>query len=435
MGQVVLMRGAIAAVLIVGVLICAGFVIVGAAKAQDYTVHQVPGTDPSGTNQTAGNDTVAVNNDTGQTIRSHYAGAVIQAAINSANGGSVFIQAGDYDIKAPIIDYSSSIRGVGNDTRLIANASIYQAVIEIHKSPSGVSPNGLTIKDMEIDGSAQVQAYANTIRGIEVLDATNIHIQHIFAHNIISGQGVYMSNAQHCYVNDSWFSNIGNNLGVGNDGNYGSGVSFGEMRTPAASYDTINNCTFSYCSMSDIDLEPANHITITNNRFTDAATWKNVPNPVITVYPINGYASDDGNVIAHNYVNGSFGEFVYLDSSSGNTITDNWVKYTASEKTAIYCLDSTTSQIISNTIGTLSQDCIGLVNCQSYSVQANVLMDMEGAHTNYGVHCYASGGTSSYNDFSSNDLTGWLYGISVNNNHNSLEGNVFHGCSNNQGVQ
>jgi hypothetical protein len=425
---------AIAAVAIVAVLVISGFMVLNTVKAQDFIIHQVPGSDP-GTNGT-GNDTVAVDNDTGQVvIRGHYAGTVIQQAIDQSNGGSILIQSGDYDIRQPLIDYSTSIRGVGNDTRLIANASIYQAVIEIHKSPSGVRPNGLTIKDMQIDGNAPGQAYANTIRGIEVLDSLNVHIQHIYAHNIISGQGVYMANSQNCEVRDSWFSHIGNNLGVGNDGNYGSGIAFGEMRTPAASYDTIDNCTFSYCSMSDIDLEPANHITISNNRFTNATTWKNIQNPVITVYPISGYASNDGNVIAHNYVNGSFGEFVYLDSSNGNIITDNWVKYTASEKTAIYCLDSTTSQIISNTIGTLSQDCIGLVNCQSFSVQNNVLMDMEGAHTNYGVHCYASGGTSSYNDFSSNDLTGWLYGISVNNDHNSLEDNVFHGCTNNQGVQ
>ena len=386
----------------------------------DYTIYQV-----------STGETVALNNDTSQIeINGTSAGEVIQQAIDASYDGNITIESGNYDIVSSIHTSGTSIRGVGNGTKLTAHRGLEEAVIIVTDDQYGARPSGVTISDLQIDGNRTNQSYGDTIRGISLLDALNCTVQHVYVHDIISGQGVYMANSQHCIVKDSWFSGIGDNLGSGKLGNYGCGIAFGEQRTTASSGIIIDNCSIAACSLSSIDLEPANHVTITNCRFTEAGTWQNVPSPVVTSYTITGYARNDGIIMTNNTMEGAFGEFAYLPDCDNSTISHNWLKYTASYRTAIYFSDSTSCQITENNISTLSQTAFAGINCNSFTISNNTVVDLAGSRSNYGIIVYASGGTSTYNVMDDNTVTGFAYGITANqgSQNSTIVNNVFHNC-------
>ncbi|HEY3421445.1 MAG TPA: right-handed parallel beta-helix repeat-containing protein [Methanomassiliicoccales archaeon] len=413
-------------IVLVFAVVCAGILLLGVAKpsdinSHDYTIYRL-----------STGETVAVNMDTSQIeISGTIAGEVIQQAIDSSNNGTIWIEAGNYDVQSTIHTSGASIRGMGNSSNLIAHRGLNEAVIMISTDPDGARPSGITISDLQIDGNRTNQSYGDTIRGISFLDAVDCVVENVYIHDIISGQGVYMANSQHCTVRDSWIRDIGDNRGSGKLGNYGSGIAFGEQRTTASSDILIDNCSIAACSMSSIDLEPANHVTISNCRFTEARTWQNVPNPVITSYPISGYAPNEGIVITHNTMEGAFGEFVYLSESSNSIISQNWLRYTASYGAAIYCTDTTSCQITENNIGTLSQTAFAGVNCNLFNISNNTVADMTGSRSNYGIIVSASGGTSTHNIIEGNTVIGWAYGITANqgSQDTTITNNVFHNCT------
>jgi hypothetical protein len=412
-------------VLLAFAVISAGFVLMEATKSHDlrsrnYVIYH-----------TSTGDTIVVNNDTSQIeMEGKNAGEVIQQAIDSSNNGTILIEAGDYDIQSTIHTSGTSIRGVGNESKLIAHRGLEEAVIRVSSDPYGARPDGITISDLQIDGNRTNQTYGDTIRGISLLDALNCVVQHVYVHDIISGQGVYMANCQHCTVKDSWLRDIGTNYGSGKLGNYGSGIAFGEQRTTASSDILIDNCSIAACSMSSIDLEPANHVTISNCSFTEARTWQNIPTAAITSYPVAGYASNEGIIITHNTMYGAFGEFAYMYDSNNSVISQNLIKYTASNRVAIYYSDSSSCQITENIIETLSQSAFVGVDCSSFTISNNTVVDTTSSRSNYGILVQASGGTSAHNIIDGNTVTGWAYGIAVNlgSQNTSITNNVFHDC-------
>ncbi len=223
---------------------------------------------------------------------------------------------------------------------------------------------------MQIDGNGAAQL-TGTMEGVGFVNVLNSQVSGVYVHDLMGGQGVYMSNSQYCTISHCQTVNIGDNA----DANYGSGIAFGEASSTkiACSHITIDSCYVSNASMSSIDLEPANNITITNCVFRDAALWRNYCTPVITMYPVSGYAPNDYVTVSGCNVYGSFNEFVLLMPSSHSTIVNNVVTYTAGSCTPIYATNSQYDVITGNRLATDSSQPIHLVGCTMCTVSGNTI--------------------------------------------------------------
>jgi hypothetical protein len=302
---------------------------------------------------------------------------VIQKALDKLSGGAILIKAGSYVITQTIYTNKVSIIGEGNATVLEAGSTCYGAVIRVCDDYwtldyryMSARPNGVTIGNLQIDGNRA--SGGQHLEGVGFIDCLNSRIVKVYAHDIIGGQGLYMSNSQYCSISDCVIDNIGDNTAA----HYGSGIAFGEAsRTKVASaYITIDNVRITRASMSSIDLEPANHVTITNSVFRDATTWKNYRTPVITEYNIYGYAACDYITVTGCVVYGAFNEFIILSPSSHSVVKNNQVSLTTGTTTAIYSTSSHENVITGNVIKTYSSNPIVLKSCTSCTVSGNTIL-------------------------------------------------------------
>ena len=211
---------------------------------------------------------------------------VIQKAIDKLSGGYIQIKAGTYVISKTIYTNKVSIVGDGNAT-VLKQGTCRGAVIRVcddywtlDYQYMSARPNGITIGNMQIDGNRA--SGGQHLEGVGFINCLNSRIVQVYVHDVIAGQGLYMSNSQYCTISNCQIDNIGDNTAA----HYGSGIAFGEASSTkvASAYITIDNVRITRASMSWIDLEPANHVTITNCVFRDATTWKGYPTPVITEY-------------------------------------------------------------------------------------------------------------------------------------------------------
>jgi parallel beta-helix repeat protein len=210
------------------------------------------------------------------------------------------------------------------------------------------------------------------MEGVGMVNTLNSRILKVYVHDVIAGQGLYMSNSQYCSISRCQIYNIGDNTAA----HYGSGIAFGEASSTkvATSHITIDRVLISKTSMSSIDLEPANNIAITNCVFRTASSWKGYNNPVITEYNKAGYAANDYVTVSGCNVNGAFNEFVVLTPSSHSAIKNNVVTYTSGSSTAIYSTNSHSNTITGNVIKTSSSRPIQLVSCSSCTVSGNTIL-------------------------------------------------------------
>jgi parallel beta-helix repeat protein len=364
---------------------------------------------------------------------------VIQKAVDKTNGGSVLIKAGSYDIPSTIYTSVASITGEGNGTILKVTSALHSACIMVTNSyykmdgtkafsSTSSRPTGITISNLQIDGNRAVRS-SGTMEAIGFVNVLNSQVSRVYVHDVIAGQGVYMSNSQYCTVKDSWIYNIGDNTAA----NYGSGIAFGEASSTkiACSHITINNVKIGKASMSLIDLEPANNVTITNCQFYDPTTWKGYATPAITLVPVHGYAPNDYVTVSGNNAYGAFGEFITLMPSNHSVVSNNIITYTAGSAASIYATSSHGDKITGNVIKTVSKDGIVCVNCNSFIVNNNTVSDSTLSKSDYGVRFYATTGTSNYNTASGNLVTGFQYGIVAYSgcNYQTVTSNVIKSCT------
>jgi parallel beta-helix repeat protein len=363
---------------------------------------------------------------------------VIQKAVDKTTGGSILIKAGTYNIPSTIYSSVTSITGEGNATILRVSGPVGSAVIMVTNnyykmdgtkafSSSSSRPNGITISNLQIDGNGAARI-TGTMEGIGFVNVLNSQVSRVYVHDVMGGQGIYMSNSQYCTVKDSWIYNIGDNT----EANYGSGIAFGEASSTkvASSHITINNVKIGKASMSLIDLEPANNVTITNCQFYDPTTWKGYATPAITLVPVKGYAPNDYVTVSGNRMSGAFGEFITLMPSNNSVVSNNVITYTAGNTAAIYATSSHGDKITGNTIQTFSKDGIVCVNCNSFVVNNNIVTDSTLSKSDYGIRFYSTSGTSNYNTACANQVTGFQYGIVAYSgcNYQTVSSNVIKSC-------
>ena len=304
---------------------------------------------------------------------------VIQKAIDKLSGGYVYIKSGTYSISKTIYTNKVSIVGDGNGTIIKALSTVRGAGILVTNgyykltdySYMSSRPNGITISNLQVDGNRAVRT-SGTMEGVGMVNTLNSKIFRVYVHDVIAGQGIYMSNSQYCSITNCQVYNIGDTTYA----HYGSGIAFGEASTTkvACSYITINNVRITKVSMSCIDLEPANHITITNCVFREASTWNGHATPVITEYAISGYAANDYITVIGCNVYGAFNEFVILTPSSYAVIKNNVVTQTQGYTCVIFSTNSHNNVITGNVIKTASSKPIWLIGCTSCTVSGNTIL-------------------------------------------------------------
>jgi hypothetical protein len=340
----------------------------GTSVSVAYTIYK----DSSGYTCAKNSATTAID------FRSTNSKLVIQKAIDKLSGGYILIKSGTYDITQTIYTNKVSIIGEGNGTILKANTACSGAIIRVcndywtlDNRYMSARPTGITIGNMQIDGNRAVRTNG-LMEGVGFISADNSRILRVYVHDVIGGQGLYMSNSQYCSISDCQIYNIGDNTAA----HYGSGIAFGTASPTkvASSHITIDNVYISKASMSSIDLEPANNVVITNCVFRDAATWKGYNNPVITEYRVSGYAANDYITVSGCNSNGAFNEFIVLTPSSHSVIKNNAVTQTQGSCTSIYSTNSQYNTITGNVIKTGSSRPIQLVSCSSCTVASNTII-------------------------------------------------------------
>jgi hypothetical protein len=381
---------------------------------QTQTLYQNNSVIPASYNiEKLGTYTVAINTTTNsQQFNSTNSKVTIQNAIN-ATKGSIFINAGTYNIGSIIYTDYTSIYGAGNSTILVATSNMAKGLINI--GGRTVHPNAIIISNLQINGNH----YA--IEGIGLDYATYCTVQNCYIHDVKNGQGVYEAASWYCTVNNCWIYNIGQ-IELAN---YGTGVAWGTQEPSLSQFDSITYCQFQNCSMSDIDLEPAGNITIDHCTFTHAAQWtpagSAVWNSVITILTVVAFGSHqtDNNIITNNYMYGGFNNFIVtnaitgLATSNGTLIQNNKVIYTASA-TAIYIMNSKYVNVFGNTIDIKSANGIVFVNGNYCNIDNNIVLDLNAPTGDYGIRCYASGGISTHNNAIGNEVINFGSGISIN---------------------
>ena len=368
----------------------------------------------------------------------------MQKAIDSSSRGNVWIKTGTYDMTGPIYTSTTSITGDGNGTILKVTPALKNSVIKVtnayYKADGKLAfptallnlnrPNGVTISNLQIDGNRAVRANGDVMRGVNFQDAINCQVRGVYAHDILAGQGIYMTNSQYCTVRDSWIYNVGDATLE----NYGSGIAFGEASPTkvSSSHILIDNVKITKCTMSAIDLEPANNVTITNCQFLGSTTWIGQFTPVITSFVRPGYGPNDNIMVSGNYVYGAYGEFITLTPSNYSIVSNNIITSTSSTATAIYITGSHDNKITGNIIKTMARSGIVGVNCNSMLVSDNTITDTTTSKTTYGIRLYANAGfTSSYNVVKGNQITGFNYAISETTgvSHIIVTANVIKSCN------
>jgi hypothetical protein len=377
-------------------------------------------------------------------FRDTNAGLVMQKAVDRSARGNIYIKSGTYDMSRPVYTISTSITGDGNGTILKVTSSLYDSVIKVtndyykadgtlvvpQSQRSANQPTGVIISNLQIDGNAAVRSSGQVMRGVNFQDAVNCHVRGIYAHDISAGQGVYMTNSHYCTVRDSVFYSIGDTTFA----NYGSGIAFGEASPTkvSSSHILIDNVKITKASMSSIDLEPANNITITNCQFLGATTWNGYATPAITTYAIKGYDRPNDHIMVSGcQMYGAFGEFIILTPSNYSIVANNIITYTAGNTASIYSTGSHDNKITGNVIKTVSKDGFCAVNCNSILVSDNTIIDTANSKSDYGIRFYATTGTSYYNVVKGNQVTGFNYGICeiVGTNHIIVTSNVIKSCN------
>jgi hypothetical protein len=370
-------------ILLVGAMI--GSAVLGSISAQAATAPVVPVGDGTSVSvaytiyKDTGGYTCAKNSATSAIdFRDTNSRTVIQKALDKTTGGYIWIKSGTYDISTTIYTNKVSIVGDGNTTILKAGSGLKSAVIMVtngyYKTDySYVSdrPTGMTIASLQIDGNRNVRT-SGTMEGVGLINTLNSRILRVYVHDVIAGQGLYMSNSQYCSITDCQVYNVGDNTVA----NYGSGIAFGEASSTkvASSHITIDSVYIAKTSMSSIDLEPANNVVISNCVFRVASSYRGYNNPVITEYNKAGYAANDYITVSNCDVNGGFNEFIVLTPSSHSVVKNNVVTYTAGSCTVIYSTNSAYNIITGNVIKTSASRPINLVSCTSCTVSGNTIL-------------------------------------------------------------
>jgi len=270
--------------------------------------------------------------------------AVIQVAINTvvADGGVIFIKAGDYEISSRIVIYNKqniTICGEGVATRLYASGGFVDSAILFFNLC-----NNIVVSNLQIDGMKSTLSYAGDPwkqHGIFLYRTTNGRIEHNYVHDCY-GTGILIKKCEYIRINDNYVVNNGASDHVISNGitDYGGSKYVWIINNHVKNSYRINISSRSL--LSDF----SEHVFICNNICN--GTIDSTDHTNLLVFEVNK-AIIDGNIVLNTASSTGTASALRAETGNGVIITNNIV-IGGNVANAIHAYNSIESVEISNNI-------------------------------------------------------------------------------------
>jgi len=357
----------------------------------------------------------------GKTVYTGTATACIQWANDKTpSGGTVSLAAGTFSITGKIwID--KNLVGAGTSTKLVAAKNLgTDTMVQVAKRDFSALSK-ITLSNFEVDGKGATYT-SGIYGGIELVRCTYCTLSNIYVHHFPKSHGIEFQASSYNTVSNCRISNIG----YGNQ--YGSGICSGsQIAGVSSTYNKIDGCTITGCSMAGVDWEPGNNNIVSNTVIKSLTSWSGRTTGM-TVWNKGGYANSNNN----QFIN------VQVDDDDTNLIsigtTGTVVKgctFTGAKSSGIYTSGCSGWTISDNKVITKGGHGVYTWNSNSMKVTGNYVEDGSGAKKGRGIWITSdSTHTSSGNTISSNKVVNCLYGIlfGAKTVSSTVTNNVVTGC-------
>ena len=340
----------------------------------------------------------------GKTVYTGSHTAAIQWAIDKTpSGGTVLLDQGTFSITGKIWVTRNLIGSGSTVTKLVAANNLgTDTMVEI-ANRNFAAITKITVSDMELDGKGATYT-SGVYGGLELVQATYCLVEDMYIHDFPKSHGIEFqassyNNIKRCVVK---------NIGYG--GQYGNGICGGnQIASKSTSFNTVDGCTITGCSMVGVNWEPGNDNTVKNTVIKDLKTWPGSPTTGSTIWNKGGYPASNNN----KYINVQFliPYTAIMSRSVSGTVVDGCT-FTGSKNPAIYA-DQVSNMVIKNSkFVTAGGHCVYIYNSNKITVTGNYFEDGSGAKTGRGVWIANDAShTSTGNVISNNQMVKCQYAV------------------------
>jgi hypothetical protein len=345
-----------------------------------------------------------VKDKSGKTVYTGSNTAAIQWAIDkTASDGTVLLDQGTFSITGKIWVTCNLIGSGSSVTKLVAANNLgTDTMIEIAKR-NFAAITKITVSDMELDGKGATYT-KGVYGGLELVQATYCLVEDMYIHDFPKSHGIEFQASSYNNIK----SCVVKNIGYG--GQYGNGICGGnQIASKSTSFNTVDGCTITGCSMVGVNWEPGNDNTVKNTIIKDLKTWPGSPTTGSTIWTKNGYPASNNN----KYINVQFSipYTAIMARDVSGTVVDGCT-FTGGKSPAIYT-DHCSSWVIKNSkFVTAGGHCVYIYNSNKMTVSGCYLEDGSGAKTGRGVWIANDAShTSTGNIITSNQMINCQYAV------------------------
>jgi parallel beta-helix repeat protein len=341
---------------------------------------------------------------TGKTVYTGTHTAAIQWAIDkTASGGTVLLDKGTFSITGKIWVTRNLVGSGSTLTKLVAANSLgTDTMIEI-ANRNFAAITKITVSDFEIDRRGTTYTCA-VYGGLELVQATNCLVQNMYIHDFPKSHGIEFqassyNNIKNCVVK---------NIGYG--GQYGNGICGGnQIAGKSTSFNTVDGCTISGCSMVGVNWEPGNDNTVKNTAISGLKTWSGGPTVGISIWNKGGYAGSNNNKFINVQVTAATTNVI--STSTTGQVFDGCT-FTGAKSPALYTNLCSGWMIKNCKFMTAGGHAVYTYNSNKMTVTGCYMEDTSGAKTGRGVWMANDAShTSTGNVISNNQMVKCQYAV------------------------
>ncbi len=363
----------------------------------------------------------SVKDASGKTVYSGSATACIQWANDkTATGGTVALDAGTFSLTDKIW-INKNLVGAGTSTKLVAAKNLGTDTM-VQVANRGFSAlTKVTLSNFEVDGKGATYT-SGIYGGVELVKATYCTLSNLYVHHFPKSHGIEFQASSYNTVSNCRVANIG----YGNQ--YGNGIASGtQIAGVSSSYNKIDGCTITGCSMVGINWEPGNNNVVSNTVISSLTKWSG-RTVGISFWNKGGYASSNNNQFINVKVD-AVDTNIVSQSTTGTVISG--CTLTGAKSSAVYTTACSGWTINNNHITTAGGHGVYTWNSNSMKVTGNSIEDGSGAKKGRGIWITSdSTHSSSGNTITGNTVANCLYGILFGSKtvSSTVSGNVVTGC-------
>jgi parallel beta-helix repeat protein len=261
----------------------------------------------------------------------------------------------------------------------------------------------ITVSDFELDGKGATYK-SGVYGGVELIQATYCTVANLYIHDFPKSHGVEFQASSYNTVKNCRIANIGYN------GQYGNGICSGnQVAGKSSTFNTVDGCTISGCSMVGVNWEPGNDNTVKNTVIKSLTSWSGGPTVGISIWNKGGYANSNNNKYINVRVEHA-GTGLISRTTSGVVV--DGCTFTGAKEPAIY-INLCSNYVIKNSkFVTAGAPCVYTYNSNAVTVTACYLEDGSGARTGRGVWmANDSSHTSTKNVITNNQMVNCQYAV------------------------